>query len=104
MDLTPEIGKKKHKLSLNWPVQKKKKKYLTEVFQVGENTEKRADPTSVSKAMHKVKHSDGFNILDKNDSQHTTHSTTHPQQIAGFFPACQQRKRIAYINPARKHN
>lgn len=46
---------------------RRKKKYLTEVFQVGENTEKRADPTSVSKAMHKVKHSDGFNILDKND-------------------------------------
>ena len=44
--------------SINWEI---------EVFQVGENTEKRADPTSVSKAMHKVKHSDGFNILDKND-------------------------------------
>ena len=62
------------------------KNYLTEVFQVGERTGQKADPTSVSKAMRRVKHSDGSNIFDKCDY-------LTPLQIAGFFLACQQRKR-----------
>ena len=48
------------------------KNYLTEVFQVGERTGQKADPTSVSKAMRRVKHSDGSNIFDKCDT--TTNS------------------------------
>ena len=62
------------------------KNYLTEVFQVGERTGQKADPTSVSKAMRRVKHSDCSNIFDKCDY-------LTPLQIAGFFLACQQRKR-----------
>ena len=62
------------------------KNYLTEVLQAGERTGQKADPTSVSKAMRRVKHSDGSNIFDKCDY-------LTPLQIAGFFLACQQRKR-----------
>ena len=54
------------------------KNYLTEVFQVGERTGQKADPTSVSKAMRRVKHSDGSNIFDKCDYP-------TPLQIAGFY-------------------
>ena len=54
------------------------KNYLTEVFQVGERTGQKADPASVSKAMRRVKHSDGSNIFDKCDY-------LTPLQIAGFF-------------------
>ena len=43
------------------------KNYLTEVFQAGECTGQKADPTSVLKAMRIVKHSDGSNIFDKCD-------------------------------------
>ena len=43
------------------------KNYPTEVFQVGERTRQKADPTSVSKAMRRVKHSDGSNIYDNCD-------------------------------------
>ena len=43
------------------------KNYLTEVFQGGERTRQKADPTSVLKAMRIVKHSDGSNIFDKCD-------------------------------------
>ena len=62
------------------------KNYLTELFQAEEPTGQKADPTSVSKAMRRVKHSDGSNIFDKCDY-------LTPLQIAGFFLACQQRKR-----------
>ena len=54
------------------------KNYLTEVFQVGERTGQKADPTSVSKAMRRVKHSDGSNIFDECDYP-------TPLQIAGLF-------------------
>ena len=43
------------------------KNYLTEVFQFGESTGQKADPTSVSKAMRRVKHSDGCNIFNECD-------------------------------------
>ena len=43
------------------------KNYLTKVFQVGERTGQKADPTSVSKAMRRVKHSDGSNIFNECD-------------------------------------
>ena len=61
------------------------KNYLTEVFQVGEHTGQKADPTSVSKAMRRVKHSDGSNIFDKCDY-------LTPLQIAGFFSRLSAKK------------
>ena len=54
------------------------KNYLTEVFQVGKRTGQKADPTSVSKPMRRVKHSYGSNIFEKCDY-------LTPLQIAGFF-------------------
>ena len=61
------------------------KNYPTEVFQVGERTRQKADPTSVSKAMRRVKHSDGSNIFDKCDY-------LTPLQIAGFFSRLSAKK------------
>ena len=61
------------------------KNYPTEVFQVGERTRQKADPTSVSKAMRRVKHSDGSNIFDKCDY-------LRPLQIAGFFSRLSAKK------------
>ena len=61
------------------------KNYLTEVFQVGERTGQKAYPTSVSKAMRRVKHSDGSNIVDKCDY-------LTPLQIAGFFSRLSAKK------------
>ena len=61
------------------------KNYLTEAFQVGERTGQKADPTSVSKAMRRVKHSDGSNIFDKCDY-------LRPLQIAGFFSRLSAKK------------
>ena len=61
------------------------KNYLTKVFQVGERTGQKADPTSVSKAMRRVKHSDGSNIFDKCDY-------LTPLQIAGFFSRLSAKK------------
>ena len=61
------------------------KNYLTEVFQAGERTGQKADPTSVSKAMRRVKHSrDGSNIFDKCDLT--------PLQLAGFFSRLSAKK------------
>ena len=61
------------------------KNYLTEVFQVGERTGQKADPTSVSKEMRRVKRSDGSNIFDKCDY-------LTPLQIAGFFSRLSAKK------------
>ena len=61
------------------------KNYLTKVFQVGERTGQKADPMSVSKAMRRVKHSDGSNIFDKR--YYLT-----PLQIAGFFSRLSAKK------------
>ena len=61
------------------------KNYQTKVFQVGERTGQKADPTSVSKAMRRVKHSDGSNIFDKCDY-------LTPLQIAGFFSRLSAKK------------
>ena len=60
------------------------KNYLTEVFQAGERTGQKADPTSLSKAMRRVRHSDGPNIFDKCDLT--------PLQIAGFFSRLSAKK------------
>ena len=54
------------------------KNNLTEVFQAGERTGRKADPTDISKAMRRAKHSDGSAIFKKDDF-------LTPQQIAGFF-------------------
>ena len=61
------------------------KNYLAEVLQAGERTGQKADPTSVSKAMRRVKHSDGSNIFDKCDY-------LTPLQIAGFFSRLSAKK------------
>ena len=60
------------------------KNYLTEVFQAGERTGQKVDPTSLSKAMRRVRHSDGPNIFDKCD--------VTPLQIAGFFSRLSAKK------------
>lgn len=60
------------------------KNYLTEVFKAGERTGQKADPTRVSKAMRRVKHSDSSNIFDKCDLT--------PLQIAGFFSRLSAKK------------
>ena len=61
------------------------KNYLTEVFQFGERTGQKAEPTSVSQAMRRVKHSDGSNILDKCDY-------LTPLPIAGLFSRLSAKK------------
>ncbi|CAH3144119.1 unnamed protein product, partial [Porites evermanni] len=67
------------------------KNYLTEVLQAGERTGQKADPTSISKAMRRVKHSDGSNIFDKCDLT--------PLQIAGFFPRLSAKKTYTLQHP-----
>ena len=61
------------------------KNYLTDVFQVEERIGQKADPTSVSKAMRRVKQSDGSNIFGECDY-------LTPLQIAGFFSRLLARK------------
>lgn len=61
------------------------KNYLTEVFQAGERTGRKADPTDISKAMRRAKHSDGSTIFKKDDF-------LTPQQIAGFFSRLTAKK------------
>ena len=51
-----------------------------EVFQGGERTGKKADPSIVSKAMQRAKLSNGSSIFEKDDF-------LTPQQIAGLFLA-----------------
>ena len=74
------------------------KNYLTEVFQGGERTGQKADPTSVLKAMRIVKHSDGSNIFDKCLRHHYKYCSRI------FFLACQQGKCIVWNNPVRRKN
>ena len=61
------------------------KTYLTEVFQEGERTGQKADPTEISKAMRRAKHSDGSSIFEKDDF-------LTPLQIAGFFSRLTAKK------------
>ena len=61
------------------------KNYLTEVFQAGERTGQKADPTRISKAMRRAKHSDGSSLFDKGDF-------LTPTQIAGFFSRLTAKK------------
>ena len=72
------------------------KNYLTEVFQAGERTGQKADPTSVSKSMRRVKHRDGSNIFDKCDLT--------PLQIAGFISCLSAKKTYSGNNPVRRKN
>ena len=46
------------------------KTYLTEVFQEGERTGRKADPANISKAMRRAKHSDGSSIFERTTSSH----------------------------------
>ena len=68
------------------------KNYLTNVFQAGERTGQKADPTSVSKAMRRAKHSDGSSIFDKCDY-------LTPPQIAGFFSRLSAKKTYSRDQP-----
>ena len=61
------------------------KTYLTEVFQEGERTGQKADPTEISKAMRRAKHSDGSSMFEKDDF-------LTPLQIAGFFSRLTAKK------------
>ena len=61
------------------------KTYLTEVFQEGERTGQKADPSEISKAMRRAKHSDGSSIFEKDDF-------LTPLQIAGFFSRLTAKK------------
>ena len=54
------------------------KQYLTEVFQIGEQTGHKADPCNVSKSMRKARNADGSCKFD------TSHYLTS-QQIPSFF-------------------
>ena len=72
------------------------KNYLTEVFQAGERTGQKADPTSVSTSMRRVKHRDGSNIFDKCDLT--------PLQIAGFISCLSAKKTYSGNNPVRRKN
>lgn len=63
------------------------KTYLTEVFQEGERTGRKADPANISKAMRRAKHSDGSSIFEKDDF-------LTPQQIAGYFFSLDREKNV----------
>ena len=63
------------------------KTYLTEVFQEGERTGQKADPSNISKAMRRAKHSDGSSIFGKDDF-------LTPLQIAGFFFSLDREKAV----------
>ena len=54
------------------------KQYLTEVFQNGERTGRKADPCNVSKSMRKARNADGSSKFD-------TSSYLTSQQVASFF-------------------
>ena len=41
------------------------KNYLTEMFQAGERTRQKADPSSVARAMRRAKQSDGSSMFEK---------------------------------------
>lgn len=71
------------------------KKYLTGVFQEGERTGQKADPTSVSKAMRKAKQSDGSSIFGKSDY-------LTPLQIAGFFSRLSAKKTYSMDLPGQE--
>ena len=65
------------------------KTYLTEVFQEGERTRQKADPTEISKPMRRAKHSDGSSIFEKDDF-------LTPWQIAGFFSRLTAKKKLLH--------
>ena len=55
------------------------------MFQEGERTGQKADPTEISKAMRRAKHSDGSSMFEKDDF-------LTPLQIAGFFSRLTAKK------------
>ena len=61
------------------------KQYLTEVFKVGEQTGKKADPSNVSKSMRKVRNADGSSRFDAS-------SYLTSQQVASFFSRLASKK------------
>jgi len=61
------------------------KQYLTEVFKIGEQTGKKADPSNVSKSMRKVRNVDGSSRFDSS-------SYLTAQQVASFFSRLASKK------------
>ena len=61
------------------------KQYLTEVFKIGEQTGKKADPSNVSKSMRKVRNADGSSRFDAS-------SYLTSQQVASFFSCLSSKK------------
>ena len=65
------------------------KQYLTEVFKIGEQTGKKADPSNVSKSMRKVRNTDGSSRFDAS-------SYLTSQQVASFF-SCLASKKVVQV-------
>ena len=59
------------------------KKYLTDLFILGEQTGRKADPEQLSNAMRKTR--------DSNGSCLTLTATSHQNRFLAFFPVCQLR-------------
>lgn len=63
------------------------KKYLIEVFQMGEQTGQKANPSNVSKAMRTARNSDGVRLFGKDEFLTS-------QQISSFFSRVAAKKKI----------
>ena len=63
------------------------KKYLLEIFQIGEQTGKKVDPASASKMMRAARNIDGTRKLKKEDFLSS-------RQIAGFFSRTAAKKKL----------
>lgn len=73
------------------------KQYLTEVFQIGERTGQKADPSNVSKSMRKARNPDGSSKFDAS-------SFLTSQQVASFFSrlAAKKKKQLLLLNVRTK--
>ena len=63
------------------------KKYLLQIFQMGEQTGKKADPAGVSKMMRRAKNVDGTRMFRKEDF-------LSARQIRGFFSRAAAKKKL----------
>ena len=71
----------------------KQKKYLLDVYQIGESTGRKAEPASVARLMRLSKNSDGSLLFDA--SEFLT-----PQQIANFFSRLSAKRVLPTDNEA----
>lgn len=70
---------------------KNQKKYLTDIFLLGEQTRQKADPDDVSKSMRKARDTDGSSLF-KYDEYLTS------KQIASFFSRLSSKKSVPEAN------